>query len=33
MPEAKSKGLFGAKPLVVFTSEESHYSIVNGANW
>jgi hypothetical protein len=32
-PEAKSKGLFGAKPLVVFTSEESHYSIVKGANW
>ena len=31
-PELKTKGLFGAKPLVAFTSEESHYSIVKGAN-
>ena len=31
-PELKSKGLFGSKPLVAFTSEESHYSIVKGAN-
>ena len=31
-PELKSKGLFGTKPLVAFTSEESHYSIVKGAN-
>ena len=33
MPDCKTKGLFGAKPLVVYTSEESHYSIVKGANW
>ena len=32
-PELKSKGLFGHSPLVAFTSEESHYSIVKGANW
>ena len=31
-PELKTKGLFGTKPLVAFTSEESHYSIVKGAN-
>ena len=31
-PELKSKGMFGHKPLVAFTSEESHYSIVKGAN-
>ncbi len=33
MPESKTKGLFGAKPLVVYTSEESHYSVLKGANW
>ena len=32
-PELKTKGLFGHSPLVAFTSEESHYSIVKGANW
>eukprot|EP00095_Tigriopus_kingsejongensis_P002620 snap_masked-scaffold1459_size40432-processed-gene-0.5 protein:Tk02620 transcript:snap_masked-scaffold1459_size40432-processed-gene-0.5-mRNA-1 annotation:"glutamate decarboxylase-like protein 1" len=33
-PEIKQKGLLGSgKPLVVYTSEESHYSIVKGANW
>jgi len=32
-PELKTKGLFGHPPLVAFTSEESHYSIVKGANW
>jgi len=31
-PELKIKGLFGSKPIVAFTSEESHYSIVKGAN-
>ena len=31
-PDLKSSGLFGQKPLVAFTSEESHYSIVKGAN-
>ena len=32
-PELKTAGLYGAKPLVVFTSEEFHYSITKGANW
>ena len=32
-PELKSLGLFGSKPLVVFTSAECHYSITKGANW
>ena len=32
-PELKTAGLYGTKPLVVFTSEESHYSITKGANW
>ena len=31
-PELKTKGMFGVRPLVAFTSEESHYSIVKGAN-
>ena len=32
-PELKSSGLFGSKPLVVYTSAEFHYSITKGANW
>jgi len=32
-PDLKTTGLFGRKPLVAFTSEESHYSIKKGANW
>lgn len=33
-PEIKTKGLLhGGKPLVIFTSDESHYSISKGANW
>ena len=32
-PELKATGLFGSKPLVVFTSAELHYSITKGANW
>jgi len=32
-PEIKKTGLAGHLPLVAFTSEESHYSIVKGANW
>lgn len=33
-PDIKRKGLLGSeKPLVAFTSEESHYSVVKGANW
>ena len=31
-PELKTRGLFGPPPLVALTSEESHYSIVKGAN-
>jgi len=30
-PDIKSKGTFGMKPLIIYTSEESHYSIVKGA--
>ena len=32
-PDIKRKGLSGHPPLVAFTSQESHYSIVKGANW
>ena len=32
-PELKATGLFGSKPLVVFTSAEFHYSITKSANW
>ncbi|XP_023340138.1 cysteine sulfinic acid decarboxylase isoform X1 [Eurytemora carolleeae] len=32
-PDLKTTGLFGQKPLVAFTSEESHYSIKKGASW
>ena len=33
LPELKTSGLYGSKPLVVFTSAEFHYSITKGANW
>ncbi|XP_055907978.1 acidic amino acid decarboxylase GADL1 [Eupeodes corollae] len=32
-PDIKAKGIFGIKPLVLFTSEESHYSFKKAANW
>ncbi|XP_058975350.1 cysteine sulfinic acid decarboxylase-like [Musca domestica] len=32
-PEIKSKGMFGIPPLVIFTSEESHYSFKKAAHW
>ena len=32
-PEVKTQGLFGAKPMVIFTSVDSHYSILKAANW
>ena len=34
-PEIKTKGITGSqvKPLVIFTSEDSHYSVLKGANW
>ncbi|XP_037934449.1 cysteine sulfinic acid decarboxylase-like [Teleopsis dalmanni] len=32
-PMIKSEGLFGMRPLVLFTSEESHYSFKKAAHW
>ncbi|XP_022915145.2 glutamate decarboxylase 1-like [Onthophagus taurus] len=32
-PEIKEKGLFGCKKLIIFVSEEGHYSITKSANW
>lgn len=32
IPEAKSKGLYGYKPLVMFTSDQVHYSIQNASS-
>lgn len=32
-PNIKSEGMVGQKPLVVYTSEEAHYSILKGATW
>lgn len=32
-PDVKSIGCFGFKPLVAFTSEESHYSIQKAIHW
>ncbi|RLU22472.1 hypothetical protein DMN91_004750 [Ooceraea biroi] len=33
LPAVKRKGISGLPPLVCFTSEDSHYSIVKGAHW
>ena len=34
LPELKTTGLCGLqKPLVIFSSEDSHYSVLKGANW
>lgn len=33
MPTIKSSGCFGHKPLVAFTSDESHYSIKKSVHW
>lgn len=33
LPNVKTHGLFNMPQLVIFTSEESHYSIKKGANW
>ena len=30
-PETKTKGIFGLKPLQIFTSDVSHYSVSKGA--
>lgn len=32
-PEAKTKGICSMKPLVLFTSQDSHYSILKSAHW
>ncbi|XP_037072231.1 cysteine sulfinic acid decarboxylase-like [Pollicipes pollicipes] len=32
-PEVKARGLFGRRPMVVFTSEDAHYSILKAAHW
>uniref|UniRef100_A0A0K8UFV6 Cysteine sulfinic acid decarboxylase n=2 Tax=Bactrocera latifrons TaxID=174628 RepID=A0A0K8UFV6_BACLA len=32
-PQVKTAGLFGMRPLALFTSEESHYSFVKAAHW
>lgn len=32
-PDVKTKGIFGMKPLVLYTSEESHYSFKKDAHW
>ncbi|CAG7784991.1 unnamed protein product [Allacma fusca] len=33
LPQIKNEGLFGHRPLVIFTSQGSHYSISKAANW
>ncbi|XP_030385649.1 cysteine sulfinic acid decarboxylase [Scaptodrosophila lebanonensis] len=32
-PEVKTSGMFGMRPLAIFTSEESHYSLKKAAHW
>lgn len=32
-PNIKTNGCFGMKPLVAFTSDQSHYSIQKAAHW
>ncbi|XP_064541149.1 cysteine sulfinic acid decarboxylase [Drosophila montana] len=32
-PTIKSTGMFGLRPLVIFTSEDSHYSLQKAAHW
>ncbi|EDW18723.1 cysteine sulfinic acid decarboxylase [Drosophila mojavensis] len=33
IPSVKSSGMFGIRPLVIFTSEDSHYSLKKAAHW
>lgn len=33
IPNIKSTGCFGLKPLVAFTSDDSHYSLQKSAHW
>ncbi|XP_034109224.1 cysteine sulfinic acid decarboxylase [Drosophila albomicans] len=32
-PDVKSTGMFGLRPLAIFTSEDSHYSVKKAAHW
>jgi len=32
-PQLKREGVSGMPPLVIYTSDESHYSVAKGANW
>lgn len=32
-PDLKRTGIAGSPPMVVYTSDESHYSVAKGANW
>ena len=32
-PDTKRTGISGQAPMVIFTSEESHYSVAKGASW
>ncbi|EDV97375.1 cysteine sulfinic acid decarboxylase [Drosophila grimshawi] len=33
LPHVKSTGMFGLRPLVIFTSEDAHYSLKKAAHW
>lgn len=33
MPNIKSQGCFGMRPIVAFTSDQSHYSIKKAIHW
>lgn len=33
VPNIKTAGCFGSKPLVAFTSDQSHYSIQKAVHW
>jgi len=33
VPSIKTTGMFGLRPLVIFTSEDSHYSLKKAAHW
>ncbi|KAF0290391.1 Cysteine sulfinic acid decarboxylase [Amphibalanus amphitrite] len=32
-PQVKTSGLFGLRPMVLFTSEDAHYSVLKAAHW
>lgn len=33
VPDIKTNGCFGIKPLIAFTSDESHYSVKKSVHW